>query len=290
MKTNIGNHMKDAAIDFSDVFIKYFPGLLSVRDAKHRIVYINEPFRKWVAAFTDISIIGLTNDDICGLVDGHVAKVFSQCHDLTLTFMADHEKSNKILSFTSEDSLHYFDVTKFKSMVGDDSYIFTLATDITSSYNEKMLFQKQAKTDPLTGIYNRNILEDLQLNSDNLLIYIDLDNFKSINDSFGHLAGDKVLCDVANILKKIFRHDDYIVRMGGDEYLIIIGCTEDVDVKKALLEIETRFKTKFQENYPQLSFSFGYNRFESNIDSTLDIIDKKMYKNKATKKSGIGMS
>ncbi len=175
-------------------------------------------------------------------------------------------------------------------MVGDDSYIFTLATDITSSYNEKMLFQKQAKTDPLTGIYNRNILEDLQLNSDNLLIYIDLDNFKSINDSFGHLAGDKVLCDVANILKKIFRHDDYIVRMGGDEYLIIIGCTEDVDVKKALLEIETRFKTKFQENYPQLSFSFGYNRFESNIDSTLDIIDKKMYKNKATKKSGIGMS
>jgi diguanylate cyclase (GGDEF)-like protein len=204
--------------------------------------------------------------------------------------MADHEKSNKILSFTSEDSLHYFDVTKFKSMVGDDSYIFTLATDITSSYNEKMLFQKQAKTDPLTGIYNRNILEDLQLNSDNLLIYIDLDNFKSINDSFGHLAGDKVLCDVANILKKIFRHDDYIVRMGGDEYLIIIGCTEDVDVKKALLEIETRFKTKFQENYPQLSFSFGYNRFESNIDSTLDIIDKKMYKNKATKKSGIGMS
>ncbi|WP_429072737.1 diguanylate cyclase domain-containing protein, partial [Aeromonas veronii] len=84
---------------------------------------------------------------------------------------------------------------------------------------------------------------------------------------------------------KTFRHDDYIVRMGGDEYLIIIDCTENVDVKEALQEIEIRFKTKFQKNYPQLSFSFGYNRFESNIDTTLDIIDRKMYKNKATKKA-----
>lgn len=285
MVINNGVFMSKTAINFSDVFIKYFPGFLSVRDSKHRIVYINEPFREWVASLTDMNIIGLTNDDICDLVDGNVANVFSQCHDLTLTYMDNNEESNKIMSFKFDDNVHYFDVTKFKSVVEDEVYIFTLATDITDSYNEKMLYQKQAKTDPLTGIYNRSVLEDLQLKSDNLLIYMDLDNFKYINDSFGHLAGDKVLCDVANILKKTFRHDDYIVRMGGDEYLIIIDCTEDVDVKEALQEIEIRFKTKFQKNYPQLSFSFGYNRFESNIDTTLDIIDRKMYKNKATKKA-----
>lgn len=282
--------MKNKEINFSEVFIKYFPGFLSVRDSQHRIVYINEPFREWISSLTDMNVIGLTNDDICDFVDGNVANVFSQCHDLTLTYMENNEESNKIMSFEHEDSLRYFDVTKFKSLVEGEVYIFTLAIDITDSYNEKMLYQKQAKTDALTGVYNRSILDNLKLNSDNLLIYIDLDNFKYINDSFGHLVGDKVLCDVANILKKTFRHDDYLVRMGGDEYLIIIGCTDDVDVKEALQEIEIRFKTKFQKNYPQLSFSFGYNRFESDIDTTLDIIDRKMYKNKATKKGNAYMS
>lgn len=271
-----------AAINFSDIFIKNFPGFLSVRNSKHQIVYINKPFSEWVANFTDMNIIGLTNNDICDLVDNNVADVFSQCHDMTLTYMDNNEKSNKIISFKFVDNVHHFDITKFKSVVENDVYIFTLAIDITDSYNKKMLYQKLAKTDSLTRIYNRNVLEELQLTSDNILIYIDLDNFKYINDSFGHLAGDKVLCDVANILKESFRHDDYIIRMGGDEYLIIIN-NEGADVEEVLQRIEIRFKTAFQNNYSRLSFSFGYNHFESNIDTTLDIIDRKMYKNKAAK-------
>ncbi|MGO8672699.1 MAG: GGDEF domain-containing protein [Capsulimonadaceae bacterium] len=84
--------------------------------------------------------------------------------------------------------------------------------------------------DDLTGLYNRRgflILAEQQLrmadrtNEGMLLIYVDLDGMKLINDSYGHQAGDQALLDTAAILKRTFRESDVIARMGGDEFIVV---------------------------------------------------------------------
>ncbi|MBO6509686.1 MAG: diguanylate cyclase, partial [Roseibium sp.] len=90
------------------------------------------------------------------------------------------------------------------------------------------LLADQARTDPLTELGNRRHLDErieyLENHSnvrEHGLLYLDLDRFKQINDTYGHEAGDKVLRHVALALKTLAREDETIVRMGGDEFVII---------------------------------------------------------------------
>jgi len=95
---------------------------------------------------------------------------------------------------------------------------------------QKMLeLQEFSKKDALTGLYHRG---ELQLQVDHFFamhtagncafVMLDIDWFKQINDTLGHLKGDQVLCDVAKILKEFFRPEDIVSRMGGDEFVIFI--------------------------------------------------------------------
>ena len=91
----------------------------------------------------------------------------------------------------------------------------------------KLLAEEQAHSDTLTGLRNRRSLERIldhlaQTNESFSLIQIDLDYFKSVNDTLGHAAGDMILQHVANVLRRETRHDDFLIRMGGDEFLLVI--------------------------------------------------------------------
>lgn len=91
----------------------------------------------------------------------------------------------------------------------------------------KMLAEEQAHSDTLTGLRNRRSLERIldhlaQTKESFSLVQIDLDYFKSVNDTLGHAAGDMILQHVANVLRRETRHDDFLIRMGGDEFLLVI--------------------------------------------------------------------
>ena len=77
---------------------------------------------------------------------------------------------------------------------------------------ERMNLFDQANIDTLTGVHNRRILSNIHQCSS--LVICDIDNFKTINDKYGHLTGDKVIKEVANALKNIIRYTDYICRYG----------------------------------------------------------------------------
>jgi diguanylate cyclase (GGDEF)-like protein len=103
---------------------------------------------------------------------------------------------------------------------------------------------RAAITDPLTGCHNRRFLEQVsdrelqrhaRFNLPLSLLFIDLHRFKAINDSLGHEAGDHVLAYVARFLKRHIREADYVFRWGGDEFLVLITCSEDEAQKKAAL-------------------------------------------------------
>ncbi len=102
---------------------------------------------------------------------------------------------------------------------------------IADSYGELRKFERHATTDALTGLGNRHSMEEsfpreiTRCAQDKLpvsLIMIDVDHFKKFNDTFGHIAGDRVLTAVSRILSKQFRTRDVLIRYGGDEFAILL--------------------------------------------------------------------
>ena len=86
-----------------------------------------------------------------------------------------------------------------------------------------------AKKDPLTGLLNKTVTEEmvsLQLGKPEekcALFIVDIDNFKNVNDTLGHLYGDAALSEIAHAIKGVFRDSDVMGRIGGDEFLVCMG-------------------------------------------------------------------
>lgn len=102
---------------------------------------------------------------------------------------------------------------------------------IAESIGDIRKFEKHAITDALTGLSNRHAMEEtfprevkrcLQDELPVSMIMIDVDGFKAFNDNFGHIAGDRVLSAVAQVLQQQFRPRDYLVRFGGDEFAVLL--------------------------------------------------------------------
>jgi diguanylate cyclase (GGDEF)-like protein len=128
--------------------------------------------------------------------------------------------------------------------VGDESVITGLldqAREAMAELNIRALqearqFAVQAQRDALTSLHNRTYLDQvlgLHFNLSQKLaqpltaIFIDIDNFKKINDSYGHPAGDSVLVSVAKVIQSATREDDTIVRYGGDEFVVLLSKADE---------------------------------------------------------------
>lgn len=180
-----------------------------------------------------------------------------------------------------------------------------LLEKITNEYDELIKEQEhelneiklESNKDSLTGLYNRKFLynyikkmwieENRRENFSFALIFIDLDNFKPINDNLGHEEGDKVLKEVANILKENFRKDDFIIRFGGDEFIILINLQNinTSSIKKIINSLRKRVEEKL--NKYNLSFSYGiaiYPKDGKNLSTLLTKADKEMYEEKKKRK------
>lgn len=129
--------------------------------------------------------------------------------------------------------------------------IIGVAIDITNRKLAESELQKEATTDLLTGIINRRRLEQIMQNQLMLskqngeifsFLMLDIDFFKYINDTYGHPIGDKILIHIVNICKEQLRKNDYIARIGGEEFAILLP---QIDKEEAIL-IANRIKEKIQ--------------------------------------------
>jgi diguanylate cyclase (GGDEF)-like protein len=160
-------------------------------------------------------------------------------------------------------------------------------------------FRSTSITDELTGLCNRRgflMLAKKQLelapriNKPMWLIYVDVDNMKSINDNLGHQEGDNALRDTANILKQTFRESDLLARIGGDEFAVLALETSETGADIVISRISTvmaSFNAKEDRAY-QLSVSMGTIPCDTStsrdINSLLTMADKLMYEQKMTRK------
>lgn len=149
--------------------------------------------------------------------------------------------------------------------------------------NETMLRQK-AEHDPLTGLANRGVFDSLQqiLRGDIplTLFLIDIDYFKNFNDTYGHKIGDQVLKKVASALMKSFRSQDFVMRIGGDEFAAVI--THVTLDQQSVLDQKVTFINEFlsntDDNLPPVTLSIGAAFSEHGFTDDLYVLaDKALY-------------
>lgn len=136
--------------------------------------------------------------------------------------------------------------------------------DIDSDKRKTMKLQERAEKDALTDLYNKGTVEKLsrsylrEIDQDQMcaMLLLDLDNFKIVNDIYGHLSGDALLSDVAKVLTNTFRKSDIVGRIGGDEFLVVMKEITDKDVAaRKAAEILGRFGLLLRQRRDGFSMS-----------------------------------
>jgi diguanylate cyclase (GGDEF)-like protein/hemerythrin-like metal-binding protein/PAS domain S-box-containing protein len=178
-----------------------------------------------------------------------------------------------------------------RSQTGRPKFFVVIFRDITESKRLQALLEERASTDPLTGAMNRNGTEErvrAELKrsdryGDKLsLVLIDLDHFKAVNDTYGHLAGDRILRGFCDIARSCLRSTDSLGRVGGEEFVVLLS---ETDLKGARLFAE-RLRTALEEfqfdGGIRITASIGVasHREGEEFSSLMDRADSAMYRAK----------
>lgn len=135
---------------------------------------------------------------------------------------------------------------------GDESYLVCSGTDITEERLAKDRLLELANTDGLTGLPNRHAMQELirsRIEDGSAcafgLLFLDLDNFKKVNDHYGHMTGDALIQAAAVAIKGCLRDGDVIARWGGDEFLVLVHDADHVSATAVAQRIQDRMKIPF---------------------------------------------
>ena len=171
----------------------------------------------------------------------------------------------------------------------ESQQITALSGQVATLRDELEKTRDETRRDPLTGIFNRRALDDyLTALIDNnrlrrksfALLLLDIDNFKSVNDNYGHLVGDQVIRAMAGACVDVLREDDFVARFGGEEFVALMpGASKRAAAKRAdklrAAIANTRFSlpAENREDYLHLTVSIGVTEFQSG-DTRAGLIER----------------
>lgn len=164
--------------------------------------------------------------------------------------------------------------------------------------DDTLRYRKRAQLDPLTETYNRLFLDEnrpalARDSAGGSIVLIDVDELKSINDKEGHEEGDKAIWTVAAAIKKLIRGDDYVIRWGGDEFLVVLpGMEEEIARKRFYMlpskieEVRESPRSSSRAYRKFISASVGVTPYSKRVpfDAAVEIADKMMYERKKAHK------
>ncbi len=247
-----------------------------------------------IANQTDLSIVIYDNANQDNLIVGDS----SILHEQPMLFVNENINNWAIYVVPAEGRADY---TLRIILILGIGFILSLFISFAVYYFQKTHFDliEVMAHDQLTGVYNRNYLETVQSQVTNAaklnqtkygLVHIDLDDFKSINDKYGHHKGDFVLESFGRTLSKINRREDLAFRVGGDEFMILLPLVEsreELEFIKIRISHDIEKEFADDEILSQVAASIGialYPEDGEDFDSVLKVADKKMYNEKADHK------
>jgi diguanylate cyclase (GGDEF)-like protein len=206
-----------------------------------------------------------------------------------------------IWRFVQERAQHFEASAVLRLEDALNSIIDEVIVECTVTYFERAThaLSEQSRSDSLTGLLNHQAIHsrlDRELDRSRRyghelqVIYFDLDNFKEINDTFGHPSGDKVLIDIADIIRESIRETDFAGRIGGDEF--VIGLVESTELAAALLldRLRAHLARRIAEGTVpgEPGISAGAAGFPKEADTAQDLLvlaDRRLYEDKRMRKS-----
>lgn len=206
-----------------------------------------------------------------------------------ITTMMALPASEQIVSLKAVDnSLHYFNVSI--KPFQNEHFIIALH-DSTVSVTKERLLSSKAYHDPLTGSYNRQYFYESISNETSMygVIMVDLDDFKSVNDSYGHDAGDTVLKQTVNSIQKSIRKEDTIIRWGGEEILVLLRAHSQSQISKSAENIRRNIEKMSFEGVKSITASLGATtkQLEESFEHAIYRADKALYKAKHNGKNRV---
>ncbi|WP_415891727.1 GGDEF domain-containing protein [Neptuniibacter sp. PT8_73] len=201
-------------------------------------------------------------------------------NDLMLKTLPKSKGGVACMKFKGEDYI-FLDITKdviprriilITGKVSEEDMV--LIEGVFSIYEKQVALLDAKERDMLTGLPNRQTME-LSLNDvvafhrghqnnhikSSWMVVLDIDHFKNINDTFGHLYGDEVLLHFAELMKKTFRYTDFLFRYGGEEFVVILN---NADQEQAIQILERFHKAVQDYTFPsgKLTVSIGYTEID----------------------------
>jgi len=289
------------------------PDLISFKDTQGRYLGCNQAFEQYIGR-SEAELIGKTEIEL-GVTQQPAEPLEADNSPEAAVNRTDNREQwvtypngNKVLHETLETPFHGEDGTLY-GQVG-------VRRNITERKNAEEQIRNLAFYDPLTQLPNRRLLMDrleLMIAASarthilGALLFIDLDHFKTLNDTQGHLMGDQLLTSVAARLKKDLREEDSVARLGGDEFVVLISSLGTDLTRAATIaeQIAEKIRQTLCEPYPLRSSnplesqaetlhhctpSIGISLFGSGLGSRDDILkqaDVAMYQSKAAGRNAI---
>jgi len=262
-----------------------------ITNINQKIIDINQAFQ---------NICGYNRDEVIGnkpnmFSSGRHDKTFYQTLWTTLNTKGYWE--GEICNRHKNGSIYteWIRITAIRNTLGKVTNYISLVSDITQKKTTEEQLLKHAHHDPLTGAHNRlsfdeRLIHDLQLAKRNssllAILYLDLDKFKPINDTYGHHAGDVILQNVTDRILNNIRSTDTLARLGGDEFAIILTQLENrQDIEKISQSLQGAIQAHniIDGKKIYVDVSIGYALYPDDGNTEKELIakaDKEMFKNK----------
>lgn len=280
-------HLEEVSEQLS-ILLKNTPDFIYIKDVDHRFTSTSDAFARLTSHECWQDLVGKTDFDIfpqehAEVYFKHERGVIEKGEVLVL-----HEEP-----YYDENGLLRW-VTSTKVPVKDDAGnivgLVGISKDITELKNAQNHIREMADIDHLSGLLNRRAFHEkimplydrcMVAGDYAFVLFIDLDNFKSVNDLYGHHVGDYVISEFASILRSSVRSNELVARMGGDEFVIYLDKESSPEAGKVLANrIISKFNQSDLKRYSDLGCSIGVSGARDQSLALVEVIsmaDKAMY-------------
>ncbi len=234
-----------------------------------------------------------------GYVSENTAENFTSIFEAAQSGKEIHSTEYQLRNMKGEYEWHYSSFSLIKNEQGEPLRAVGIIRNINTLKQEQESLLKRAQTDSMTGLLNKATTEafvkehlrDIQSGANDIVMLVDIDDFKNINDTYGHLTGDEVIIDIANALMRYTFNEGFVGRIGGDEFLVYLPNILDTRLaceKAEKYANELRTKYPGSDGKPKVTLSIGIAATDISIPYSdfIEQADAAVYQAKLNGKNG----